>query len=239
MLRSGQTTFHQLLNYLSTQLQYRLDLSAVVGLFARNDGYRICQLNPCVALYTKECKWNNLDVLSDYAATIYAIEAGKDVSIKQITVTDHSWEVEIQQRIYVCQPFYARGPFGRMTRVLVAADTRWKGTEGDHLHLVKISFVDRSSRFREWDLYEKSHVNGFIRGLALCIDHQVANKKLYGVKGVDIKRTKCSLVLGSVGRPLSRCGSVLELLKIMYDAVVSKYCGMIISQITLLISFKH
>ena len=236
--RSNQCDFRHFFIHLSAQLQYRLDLSAVVGLFAHNAGYQICQLNPCLAFYTETSEWTDLDSISHYVATVYAIEAGKDADFKQLTNTDHSWEVEMQQRKFVAHPFYTSGPFGRMTRVLVAADAQGTTASREHLHIIKLSFVDKPSRFRERDLYTKAHGNGFIRGLALCIAHRVASQRRHGAKGYDIKRSKCSLALGSVGRPLSQCRSVLELLKVMYDAVVSTSFALISRTRSLIVSLS-
>ena len=182
----------------------------------------MCYLSPCSAIHTKTYDWNKLDVLTQYVATIYQSEQTKDIKVDQMPATDHAWKVFIGSATYVAQPFYSSGPFGRMTRVLIAAGTgAGEQSLNKCLRLIKISFVDASS-FNEKELYTKAHGNKYLPGLAICTAS--ADRPNHGVTddSDNIQRVKRLIALGSVGKPLSKCASVLELLKVTYDAVVSK-----------------
>lgn len=214
----------QLMHYLATQLRYRRDLSSVIGLLVYRNGYQALRLDACSKAQTETYHWGtksmNLLPLLQYVAAIYDSECQKDTTWNYILGSQQMWRAEICGQAYICRPIFAAKPLGRMTRVDISY--RYNNGKSSHdmaKYIIKTSFVDQSSRFQERLLLEQAHKGGFIPGLARLV---AAENSKGLVKGGGLERRKQTIVLGSIGEPLSQCTSVLELLKVVYDAVVSE-----------------
>lgn len=211
--------------YLATQLRYRYDLTSVVGLHAHQSGYWAELLNPTSNVYTPEYEWGlgseNLLPLLRYVAAIYRSECQKDATCQHVLGSEEMWLVRVRDQTYVCRPIFAGKPPGRVTRVSIAYLYKEVGSFSNETipFIVKTSYVDQSSRSREQMLYKQAHKGGIIPGLARLV---AAEDSEGLIKGGGLERRKQAIVLGSIGEPLSQCTSVLELLKVVYDAVVSE-----------------
>ena len=126
------------------------------------------------------------------------------------------WSISMNQVRYRMHPFFASYPPGRMTRVGIAYPT--EGGESSDLVYLKISYVDQC---REAALYSQAHSKGTIPGLVRLV---ACESRPSFVKGKHGPKQKEVIVLGSGGEPLSRCESVAELLKVVYDAIESRSC---------------
>ena len=213
----------QLLHYLSVQLRYRLDLSFVYGLHARYQDYRIAFLSPSRVAHSANFSWERLDALAHYVAVVYRHEQTAHDEFNQVEGTNCSWTIEVDNKTYIGEQFFASFPLGRTTVSLIVVDM-----SGEHdLLFLKTYYVNSTSRFREEQLYKVAHGNyeksGYIQGLALLVSaKEYANKYQLHGGSMGVPRTKCVVVLGSIGKPLSTCRSVLSLLKVIYDATVSE-----------------
>lgn len=126
------------------------------------------------------------------------------------------WSISVNEVLYRMHPFFSSYPPGRMTRVGIAYPT--EGGKPSDLAYIKISHVDQC---REEGLYLQAHSKGNIPGLVRLVG---CESRPSLVKGEHGPKQKEVVVLGSGGEPLSRCGSVSELLKVIYDAIESRSC---------------
>ena len=202
-------------------------MSFVYGVHARRGSYRVVYLSPSCVRHSADYKWDQLGVLARYVAMVYLREKMRHSEFNQIKGTPYSWNVNIGYEGYFGEVFFAHYPLGRVTRALVVTSRHevHKQPKNQRVSLFKTYYADLTSRFREEELYNLAHGNfrndGYIQGLAIPLSAEEYNSA-YKVDG-KTQRTKYSILLGSVGRPLSKCDSVLKLLKVIYDAVVSMY----------------
>lgn len=226
-------------------LRYRLDQTIVFGLLATWESWTLRRLDPCSVLYTGTTNtddglewigWNDYEALLRYIAAIHAVESIRDDAIEYVPGGGQMWRVPIKRVQYRLHPFFASYPLGRMTRVGIAYPTALVedgnhtiAIEGEEMSgpvYIKLSYVNTRSQFREENLYEQAHSQGYIPGLARLVAQE---SRPFFVENEHGLRQKEVVVLGSGGEPLNRCDSVIELLRVTYDTIQSRSCVFLFS----------
>jgi hypothetical protein len=212
-------------------IRYRLDQTIAFGLHSAQDHWTLWRLDPSSVLYAGDTstdsypgdqawyKWNDYEALLQYITAIHSAEWIRDDTIEYEPGGGQMWKISVNGVPYRVHPFFASYPLGRMTRVGIAYSITL--TEDREPVYIKISYVNKDSRFREADLFEQAHSRGYIPGLARLVAHELRPVFVEGKRGPKQKEV---LVLGSGGEPLSKCGSVIALLKVIYDVIESKSC---------------
>ncbi len=219
-------------------IRYRLDQTIAFGLQTAQKKWTLWRLDPGSVLYTgttttttstgrdpfspKWYQWNDYENLLQYITAIHSAELIRDRTIKYVPGGGQMWEIKVKEIQYRVHPFFASYPLGRLTRVGIAYPiTPTGGGELSNRAYIKISYVAENLRFREADLYELAHSNGYIPGLARLVAHEL---RPFFVKSEHGLRQKEVVVLGSGGEPLHKCESVYVLLKVIYDVIQSRSC---------------
>jgi hypothetical protein len=222
-------------------IRYRLDQAIVFGLRTAGKSFTLWRLDPCSVSYagttstgpgqhgSKWYQWNDYKTLLRYIAAIHSAEVMRDHTIKYVPGGGQMWEIRVKDVQYRVHPFLASHPLGRMTRVGIAYPTTWIKDEHNTISIqggelsgpafIKISYVSTNSRFREEELYEQAHSQGYIPGLARLVAHETRSFFVQGEHGWKQKEV---VVLGSGGEPLNQCKTVKELLMATYDTIESK-----------------
>lgn len=205
----------QELHYCRVTKAARVDMRRVFGLSVTSQGYHLTRIDACSAIVSSTYQWNNQNFnnLLRYVLAVYRSESERDKSLfTYVQGTEQVWTIDLKEKLTV-RPFYSTYPPGRTTWVAAGFNHR-----AEH-RLVKIANINVNVRSSEGALYAKAHSKGWIPGLARVVQSDVLNTPLVTGGEVSISRQKCAVVLGSIGEPLNNCGSVLEFLKVMYDAL--------------------
>ncbi|KZV87641.1 hypothetical protein EXIGLDRAFT_620387 [Exidia glandulosa HHB12029] len=94
----------------------------------------------------------------------------------------------------------------------------------DCVGVVKVSYQDTQGKFKEGELLDRVHADGWLPGVVRhTFWEREEARKVGDVTLPDndpnrIVRVKETIHLGSVGDPLSQCSTPLQMLKVAYDA---------------------
>ena len=229
----------QLLHYLQTTLHYRPDFSFVIGLASRLRGftfYRLSAVNATVNppktskpyLWTKK----NTPHLQKYIAAIYHAEEARYNDMTFGLENRMIWTLVKEAKKWEIFPFRCGRYPGRGTWIGAAAEVG--EARQSAIRIAKLYWADIRARWEEGPLYEQAHALGVIPGLATAVQHWKTGKttsmsevappeeqesKLQ--RSQQIREQYC-VMLGTLGKPLNNCETVLHILRAMFDLLVSK-----------------
>jgi hypothetical protein len=214
--QNRQKDLDQIDDYLRTLFLYRMDLPVIYGLLWRAADLRLLQGNASGTTPIGDCKWDNSawkSILHSYVTSIYGVEKRRDQSLSYCP-SNGAWTVNLSDAQYSMYPFHASSSHRRTTTVFLG----WKKDDLDGKPLIlKHSSLQDDARFSEGQLYKVAHGTDGMPGLARVEKCQTERDPLYS------GRIRTRLVLSSVGRPLSQCPSVFELLLVFLDLVVGEW----------------
>ena len=98
--------------------------------------------------------------------------------------------------------------------------TATKGTQFPQLIIMKVYCRDDGRRFKEEDILQEIHKDGFLPGvprIAKCVLEQPF--PLLRNDALDPSREACMMSLATTGQSLTMCKNVLQFLSVMYDLV--------------------
>jgi len=128
--------------------------------------------------------------------------------------------MQLEQKTFYMYPFYAGHFPGRGTWVAAGyQDDSYDARPSQLPLIIKLSWANRAKNQLEGELYDLAHRDGWIPGLAQPLLWRNPGIQIYqefNIGPINVLERHC-VVLESSGGPLSRCGTVLDILKSMYD----------------------
>jgi hypothetical protein len=203
---------------LDPMLRYRPDLSIAYGILAVKDSFTIFKLEPYRLQHLQESSWDSIEGLQQFVAAIYYASDNRNSTLNFVPRGRGLWRMELEEKILYMYPFYASHSPGKGT--WVAAGYRSDdGSRCSQPLIFKLSWGVEDHGRLEGDMYDLAHRDGWISGLArpllwsspgISIQHRSKGGK------VIILQRHC-VILERAGSPLSKCDTVLDILKCMYD----------------------
>jgi hypothetical protein len=226
----GTAGSRQIISYVNGIKRNTPQSRMVFGMSARKEGYRFVKMSPCEIDLSLELNWD-FDGYKPLLAFNKAILCSIDSHSKELEYSVHNgqtWYITMgqdeEEDICLFPVFSSSGP-GRMTWVGIGYVLK----EGLLWHrTIKIVWFDVRKSFLETDLYRYVHGQGIIPGLVRLLDRKVLDDDLLSstsgpdATGENVQRKKEALSLNNIGKPLSQCGSLLEILKVIYDTLESE-----------------
>ncbi|KAF9491960.1 hypothetical protein BDN71DRAFT_1249338 [Pleurotus eryngii] len=209
--------------YLACGNQSRPDLVGMYGLAVSPCGYQI-QYSCSAGLTTsEEFDWADIIGLLQYVYTLYCPRPDKpprDPSITLASVDDMfgppTWNIDVGNKIYKnCRVTFVGQPWTRMTWVAKSG-----GDEAKSPIMIKDTYRDARTRFKEGDMYEILHREGTVPGFAAVereYEVEYAPGRPITVSINDCTRIKTRLIMQTYGRPLTKCKNIVDFFKGMYD----------------------
>jgi hypothetical protein len=236
----------QLLDYLQTTLRYRPDFNFVIGLASKLSGftfYRLSAVNAAVHPPRSQGRYpwtkKNTPHLQKYIAAIYQAEEARYKDMTFRLEKRMIWTLLKESKMWEIFPFRCGGYPGRGSWIGAAVEVG--ETPQSAIRIAKLYWADVRARWEEGGLYEQAHKNGVIPGLATAVQHWKTGKTasmsevpsplhpLEPVPAVEEqgfkpqqRREQHCVMLGTRGKPLNNCKTVLDILRAMFDLVVSK-----------------
>jgi hypothetical protein len=212
---SRQSDLTQMDDCLRALFLYRMDLPIIYSLLWRAEDLRLWQESASGVTPIGESKWEESmwkSVLHSYVTKTYDIENLRDKSLSYLP-SKRAWTVTLPDAKYSMYPFYTSSSPFRTTNVFLG----WKEDDLDGKPLIlKHSLLQDDGPFFEGPLFELAHSSGAVPGLARLEKYETEPDPH------DSGRIRTRLVFSSVGRPLSQCPSVFELLQVFFDLVVGE-----------------
>ncbi|KDQ29953.1 hypothetical protein PLEOSDRAFT_1081624 [Pleurotus ostreatus PC15] len=197
--------------YLACGNQSRPDLVGMYGLSVSPLGYQI-QYSCSAGLTTSE--------EFDWGDVIGLLRPSKDPSIT-LASTDNifrppTWNIDVGNKIYNnCRVTFVGQPWTRMTWVVKS-----RGDEPKSPIMIKDTYRDARTRFKEGEMYEILHREGTVPGFA-AVEREYEVEYAPGcpitVSINDCTRIKTRLIMQTCGRPLTKCKNIVDFFKGMYD----------------------
>ncbi|KAF8581019.1 hypothetical protein K439DRAFT_1662495 [Ramaria rubella] len=208
----------QVNQYADTLLRYRPDKTKAVCLTSNQYGYVFYVSEPCGVHCSRKYGWDeDLTDLFRFVYSFYSPTCNKQdptFSRAELRQNRYQWHVSLCGTTYDVAPVLSRKGAGRRTWIGIGTVL---GSEPPAFRIVKDMWRDDQRRFEEGALLKKVHEEGCVPGVVRL----VASGTVQGLTAGRIPntRTKHRLVMGSSGCRLSACRSVLQFLKVMYDAL--------------------
>lgn len=215
--------------YLACGNQSRPDLVGMYGLSVSPCGYQI-QYSCSAGLTTsEEFDWGDIIGLLQYVYTLYCPRPDKPSRDPSITLasTDDvfgppTWNIDVGNAIYKnCQVTFVGQPWTRMTWVVKSG-----GDEPKSPIMIKDTYRDARTRFKEGDMYKILHREGTVPGFA-AVEREYEVEYAPGcpitVSINDCTRIKTRLIMQTYGLPLTKCKNIVDFFKGMYDILEGKY----------------
>ncbi|GJJ08996.1 hypothetical protein Clacol_003217 [Clathrus columnatus] len=227
----------QAIDYIETLLQYRPDKVYTFGMSCNQELYQFYYADACIQKSSPVFRWkDSLDEFIQFVYTLYfnyENDIGRDKSYtlhgvmwqQQPKAVNASarWRVSFDGRTNEVQRIFARKGKGRRTWLGIGQEINEFSTvtntpEKDRIRIVKDMWRDTSRRFKESEILNHIHKDGYIAGVVRHISASPVSELTVAdpIKG---DRMKERVVMASTGLRLSACESVLDFLKVMYDLV--------------------
>jgi hypothetical protein len=193
-----------------------MDLPVVYGLLWQAADLRLLQGSASGTTPIGDCKWDNSackSILLSYFTSIYDVEKHRDETLSY-SPSNGAWTVNLRDAQYIMHPFHASSFHRRTTTVFLGL--KKVDLDGKPL-ILKHSSLQDDARFSEGQLYMVAHGTDGMPGLARLEKCEKERDPLYS------GRIRTRLVLSSVGRPLSQCPSVFDLLMVLFELVVGEW----------------
>jgi hypothetical protein len=211
--------------YLDTMLRYRPDLSTAYGIFALQSGFTIFRLDAFALRYLDKSTWDSTADLQQFVADIYCASNNRNSTLDFLPQGRGLWKMRLEQKTFYMYPFYVGHLPGRGTWVAAGYQDNSHVTRPSQPPLIfKLSWANIDKNQLEGELYDIAHRDAWIPGLARPLlwsnpGIQIHQESKLGQ--IDVLGRHC-VVLESLGSPLSRCDTVLDILKSMYDLLEGK-----------------
>ncbi|KAF8581035.1 hypothetical protein K439DRAFT_1662505 [Ramaria rubella] len=209
----------QVNQYADTLLRYRPDKTKAVCLTSNQSGYVFYVSEPCGVHCSRTYDWD--EDMTDLFRFVYLFylptHDSHDPTFSRAELRQKrywQWHVSLGDTTYDVSPVLSRKGVGRRTWLGIGTVL---GSEPPAFRIVKDMWRDDRRRFEEGVILKRIHANGCIPGVVRLVTSGLVNGLTAGV--APHTRTKYRLVMGSSGSRLSACTSVLQFLKVMYDAL--------------------
>ncbi|KAF7437574.1 hypothetical protein PC9H_004416 [Pleurotus ostreatus] len=209
--------------YLGYANQARPDMVGMYGLSVSPRSFQI-QYSCAAGLATsEEFNWTaQLGGILAYVCTLYLPRtdfAPRDTTISLATGRDilgpPLWDIDVGDKVYRnCKVQFVGQPWTRMTWVVKAETDNEEGPI-----MIKDSYRDVRTRFKEGDMYEILHKEGSAPGFA-AVDREYEVKYTDTPITVSMKectRIKTRLIMKTSGLALNHCKNIVDFFKGMYD----------------------
>ncbi|QRV97801.1 hypothetical protein RhiJN_25820 [Ceratobasidium sp. AG-Ba] len=225
-VKVGKKDRHQVGNYVRHLLRHHPELDAVLGFFARREGYQLVYHDASAIQLSEHFSWSPVPIYAYVNklygkpfqdATMYMLDGNRAVP---------SWATKIENQVYVIKSAYPElGPGQRrFTGIAINVVTA---------ALIFIKDVWRNARRRYFEglMYEKAHAGDSMAGLMILGHHGYVQDKLgervrttnlnvdTSGKTTDV-RYKMRITTPDIGRSLNDIKKLSEFLRVMYDACV-------------------
>jgi hypothetical protein len=202
-------------------LRYRPDLSAAYGILARKSGFTTFKLDAFGLQRLEKLTWDFTTDLQQFVADVYRASDNRNSTLDFVPQGRGLWRMQLEQKTFYMYPFYAGHFPGRGTWVAAGYQN---GKPSQLPLIIKLSWTNRAKNQLEGELYDLAHQDGWIPGLArplLWSNPGIEIHQKSNIGPINVLERHC-VVLESSGGPLSQCGSVLDVLKTMYDLLEGK-----------------
>ncbi|CAE6476522.1 unnamed protein product [Rhizoctonia solani] len=226
-VRNPKQERYQTGNYLRNHLQFRPELHSVIGFSADKLGYSLYYHDASV-IHQCSVKWDDPSLLHAFVHRLYQ-GTTSDPSIVNLQPqdSDPSWLVKIEKELLIITTATPNLGLSQRRFTAIATDVETGG-----LWFIKDPYHDVKWRFNKGLLYAKAHKGKMLPGL-MCANHyghplNASGKTLMttnfgdGPNGPRIDRWKMRVATRGVGDSLSKTPTLLEFLKVMYDACVAQ-----------------
>ncbi|KAJ8703510.1 hypothetical protein PTI98_002128 [Pleurotus ostreatus] len=209
--------------YLGYANQARPDMVGMYGLSVSPRSFQIQYSCPAGLATSEEFKWTaHLGGILAYVCTLYlprtdfaprdttvSLAAGRDILGPPL------WDIDVGDKVYRnCKVQFVGQPWTRMTWV---AEAETDDEEGPTV--IKDSYCDVRTRFKEGDMYKILHAEGAAPGFA-AVDREYEVKYKGTPIATSVKqltRIKTRLIMKTRGLPLTKCKNIVDFFKGMYD----------------------
>ncbi|KAJ8703530.1 hypothetical protein PTI98_002147 [Pleurotus ostreatus] len=209
--------------YLGYANQARPDMVGMYGLSVSPRSFQIQYSCPAGLATSEEFNWTaQLGGILAYICTLYLPRTDftpRDTTVSLATGRDilgpPLWDIDVGDTVYRnCKVQFVGEPWTRMTWV---AEAETDDEEGPTV--IKDSYCDVRTRFKEGDMYQILHAEGAAPGFA-AVDRKYEVKYKDTPITVSMKectRIKTRLIMKTSGLPLSKCKNIVDFFKGMYD----------------------
>lgn len=220
----------QLASYMSSLRRYRPDLPTVYGYTIAKGKIQIAGLNACEMFVSAPEPWSTSSPWVAYVSLVYRSVNDRDNRFNYATSQTlfYRWDVRHGSDHFAVAPFHISRPPGRITfasfQLLPVHQDHDDGQMQDFFlnreaqGFWKLSSQDAKSRWHEGDLLDYVHRKGWVPGVARH-ESVIRDPQDRAISGGGMERVKESILLRSIGEPLSRCATPRELLYVLYDAL--------------------
>ena len=233
----------QVASYAFQLLEARPDLPGAYIAWASPQGYQILWSDTSGVVASEFTSWDDITLLGAYVYSLYrppSLHYLRDRSIKPMKEgfqpeDDVLWEPEVREygrSFPMCKSLFVGNSWGRRTNIFKCEDSY-------ATVVIKDSYRDIARRYFEEKLLYKIHKYGIYPGVVRPLfspplstgeKHSKVEPLPVNVPGTaplddeassdrDTARLKTRLIMGSYGEPLDKAGSVLDILKVFYDAI--------------------
>ncbi|KAL0948278.1 hypothetical protein HGRIS_010872 [Hohenbuehelia grisea] len=209
--------------YVAYACQARPDIPAMYGASFSPSGYTILYNDATGIEKSEEFSLNDLNPLAQYVYALYSPPDSHDTRDTSITLSSRlfdapRWTVEYQDVIYRdCRVTFVGAPHKRQT---------WIAVCDEPLAVIKDSWWETGRNWDEGELFNVLHEDGTVPGwVQIRSCGRIPRKGKPGYLETFLRtmgatrKFKKRIIMSTFGEKLSRCGSVLEFLKAMYDVL--------------------
>jgi hypothetical protein len=229
----------QVVAYAGSLRQARPDKPGVYALHTRPTGYKVVWDDPAGAITTPYISWDEPIALIYYVNSLYSPPAQHYSSDPSVRLYNNNvygdeepkWEADDIGGPY--ESIFVGSAHSRMPRV--------HKKEGDEIRFWKDSYRDSGRRFEELEILRKIHKERIIPGVVQFNDelsgdvkigeNSITTAKDNAVRNETNLRIKTRLVMESTGEELSKCSTVLEGLKVLFDILEGLLCSLRLCQL--------
>ncbi|KAI0657462.1 hypothetical protein C8Q70DRAFT_934829 [Cubamyces menziesii] len=204
--------------------QARPDRPGLYVLSIKPQHFQVVFSSPVGPVASEHTLWTDLRSLCAYVYSLYDPPSGHTLYDRTITWSEQTdlsapkWTVQTASGCYAdARVTFLGDPWARRTTVLRVV------RDDQPIVVIKEAFVDCKRRFKEAELLEHVHKDGYLHGVVLHISSEIVQ-----ADGGDITftrddgtmtRVKYRIVFADTGYDLTLAKSVNDLLKTVYDAL--------------------
>ncbi|KAG9223403.1 hypothetical protein PLEOSDRAFT_154693 [Pleurotus ostreatus PC15] len=210
--------------YIGCGNQSRPDLVGMYGLSVSPYGFQIQYSCPAGLTTSEEFDWiNDIVGLFLYVYTLYSPRPdlpSRDPSISLAHTNDifaaPTWNIDVGNKVHQnCHIVFVGQPWTRMTWVAKA------GSDADPT-MIKDTYRDVRTRFKEGEMYKILHEHGTVPGFASFErEYEVESTPGFPIAVTvgTLTRRKTRLIMKTCGLPLTKCKNIVDFFKGMYDVL--------------------
>ena len=204
--------------------QARPDRPGLYVLSIKPQHFQVVFSSPIGPVASEHTLWTDLNSLCAYVYSLYDPPSGHTLYDRTITWTERTdlsaprWTVQTAKGCHTdARITFLGDPWARRTTVLRVVKDDQPSV------VIKEAFVDCKRRFKEADLLEHVHKDGYLHGVVLHISSEIvkADGRDIAFSRADgtMTRIKYRIVFADTGYDLTIAKSVNDLLKAVYDAL--------------------